>query len=353
MSARVLVTGGAGFVGANLAHRLLEAGERVRILDNLARPGVEKNVTWLEEHHKGRFELIVADVRDAIAVKAAVRDVHHVFHLAAQVAVTSSLLDPRGDFDVNARGTLNVLEAIRGEPVPPSIVFTSTNKVYGALEDVPLRLGLSRYEAETADVRTNGISERRPLSFHSPYGCSKGTADQYVLDYARTYGIHAVVLRMSCIYGPRQLGTEDQGWVAHFIMRALRGEPITVYGDGRQVRDLLFIDDLVDAFLRVRERIEPLSGRAFNVGGGPANTMSLLELVDAIDRLTLRRPRLTFEGWRRADQRYYVSDVRELARATGWTITTPAREGITRLYEWLAETTGHRAATARVFEAAP
>lgn len=335
MSGIALVTGGAGFVGANLANRLLERGEQVRLFDNLSRPGVEKNVAWLKERHRSRFELIVGDVRDAAAVKGAVRGVDQVFHFAAQVAVTSSLVDPRHDFDVNAAGTLHVLEAIRGEPQPPAVLYTSTNKVYGALGDVRLRLEGARYEPEDEALRARGIAEERPLSFHSPYGCSKGTADQYVLDHAHTYGLRAVVFRMSCIYGPRQFGSEDQGWVAHFLIRALRGEPIVVYGDGKQVRDILFVDDLVDAFIRVRERIDRLAGRAFNVGGGPTNTISLLELVDVIERLTGRALHLGFEGWRRADQRYYVSDTRALTEATGWMPRTSARQGIEALHEWL------------------
>lgn len=337
MSRLVLVTGGAGFVGANLVNRLLALGESVRVFDNLSRAGVERNVAWLQARHGARLELVVGDVRDRAAVRAAVAGVEQIFHFSAQVAVTSSLTDPRHDFEVNAGGTLAVLEAARAQARPPSVVYTSTNKVYGALEDVALTLAGARYAPEDEELRARGISEARPLSFHSPYGCSKGTADQYVLDYAHTYGLRAVVFRMSCIYGPRQFGNEDQGWVAHFLIRALRGEPIVVYGDGKQVRDVLFVDDLVDAFLRVRERIDTLSGRAFNVGGGPGNTLSLLELVDAIERLVGRRPRLGFERWRRADQRYYVSDTRALTAATGWRPVTGVHAGIEALHGWLAQ----------------
>jgi CDP-paratose 2-epimerase len=330
-----LVTGGAGFIGANLAHHLLSSGEPVRILDNMSRAGVETNAAWLAEAHPCGLELVVEDVRDFDAVSHAMQGVDHVFHLAAQVAVTTSLSDPRGDFGVNALGTLNVLEAVRAQEHAPSLVFTSTNKVYGALEDIALCSARRRYEPVDPEVAAFGVSEKRPLSFHSPYGCSKGTADQYVLDYARTFGIHAVVLRMSCIYGPHQFGNEDQGWVAHFLVRALRGEPITLYGDGKQVRDVLFVDDLVDAFLRVRADVARLSGRAFNVGGGPARTTSLLELVDRIERLTRRRPVLACEPWRRADQRYYVSDTRALMQATGWGASTSVDVGVERLVEWL------------------
>jgi CDP-paratose 2-epimerase len=330
-----LITGGAGFVGANLADRLLSGGEAVRILDNMSRAGVEANATWLAETHPDGLELVVEDVRDFDAVRRAMRGVDHVFHLAAQVAVTSSLSDPRADFGVNALGTLNVLEAVRAQDDPPSLVFTSTNKVYGGLEDIALCSARRRYEPVDPEVAAFGISEKRPLSFHSPYGCSKGTADQYVLDYARTFGIRAVVLRMSCIYGPHQFGNEDQGWVAHFLLRALRGEPITLYGDGKQVRDVLFVDDLVDAFLRVRTGVARLAGRAFNVGGGPTRTTSLLELVDRIERLTRRRPVLACEPWRRADQRYYVSDTRALAEATAWCASTTVDVGVERLVDWL------------------
>ncbi|HVJ94709.1 MAG TPA: NAD-dependent epimerase/dehydratase family protein [Labilithrix sp.] len=332
-----LVTGGAGFIGANVAHRLLGGGETVRVFDNLSRAGVDKNLRWLEECHPRGFELVVADVRDREALRAAVEGVDHVFHFAAQVAVTTSLEDPRLDFAVNAEGTLNVLEAIRRQPHPPSLIYTSTNKVYGALEDVALALGGLRYSPVDPHLLAHGVAESRPLSFHSPYGCSKGTADQYVLDYAHSYGIRAAVFRMSCIYGPRQFGNEDQGWVAHFMIRALRGEPITIYGDGKQVRDILFVDDLVDAFVRARARIDDLRGRAFNVGGGSLSTMSLLELVDEIERRLRRRPRISFEPWRVADQRYYVSDPRALGEAIGWTSRVRPEEGITRLYDWLRE----------------
>ena len=332
----VLVTGGAGFIGANVAHQLLVAGEHVRLFDNLSRPGVEKNVRWLEESHRGRLDLVVADVRDPDALRRALDGVDHVFHFAAQVAVTTSVSDPMLDFAVNARGTLELLEAIRTRRPAPSLVYTSTNKVYGALEDVTLRATPTRYEPEDAELASRGMSEDRPLSFHSPYGCSKGAADQYVLDYAHTFGVRAAVFRMSCIYGPRQFGNEDQGWVAHFIIRALRGEPLTIYGDGRQVRDILFVDDLVDALLRARTDIDAIAGRAFNVGGGPGNTTSLVALVDEIERLTRRRPRTLFEEWRVADQRWYVSDPSALEAALGWQPRTAAADGIERLVEWLS-----------------
>ena len=332
----VLVTGGAGFIGANVANALLAAGEPVRILDDLSRPGVERNVRWLESHHGSRLELLIADVRDPSSVARALEGIEHVFHFAAQVAVTTSIDRPRLDFEVNAGGTLTLLEAMRACPRPPSLIYTSTNKVYGSLDDVALRQTERRYEPESSKLAAAGISEQRPLSFCSPYGCSKGTADQYVLDYAHTFGLRTVVFRMSCIYGPRQLGNEDQGWVAHFLLRALRGEPITIFGDGRQVRDVLYVDDLVDALLRARARIAHISGRAFNVGGGPTSTTSLVELVERITRLTGRSPQLAFEPWRRADQRWYVSDVSALTAAIDWAPRTSLGDGVAHLFDWLS-----------------
>ncbi len=332
-----LITGGAGFVGSNLAHRLLDAGRRVRILDNLCRPGVEQNLQWLRQNHGERLEVMVADIRDAEAVDDAMSGVTQVFHFAAQVAVTTSLAQPREDFAVNAQGTVNVLESARSQRQPPALLLTSTNKVYGALDDIPLTLEGQRYLPADLALRSQGIAESRPLDFHSPYGCSKGSADQYAIDYARSYGLTTCVFRMSCIYGPRQFGTEDQGWVAHFLLRALRGESITIYGDGRQVRDVLFVDDLVDAFLAAEQHAPKLSGRAFNIGGGPGSSISLLDLLDRIEQLHGTRPRTVLDGWRTGDQRYYVSDTRAFETATGWRRTVDPQAGIERLYSWLAE----------------
>jgi CDP-paratose 2-epimerase len=332
-----LVTGGAGFVGSNLVDRLARDGRRVRILDNLSRPGVERNAEWLRRRHGGKIELVRADVRSAGALERALRDVEAVFHFAAQVAVTTSLDDPRDDFQVNLGGTFGLLEAVRRLPRPPRLFFTSTNKVYGALPDVELRRDGERYSPVREEILRHGISEERPLDFHSPYGCSKGGADQYVLDYARTFGLETVVFRMSCIYGPRQFGTEDQGWVAHFLLRALAGETISLYGDGRQVRDVLFVEDLVEAFLGAERRLPEIAGQAFNVGGGPDNTLSLLELLDLIAELTGRRPEVEHAPWRTGDQRYYVSDTRRLQRLTGWRSQVGVRQGVTRLLQWLRQ----------------
>jgi CDP-paratose 2-epimerase len=271
-----------------------------------------------------------------------------VFHFAAQVAVTTSLTDPVEDFEINARGTLNVLEAARAQAEPPPVVFTSTNKVYGNCEDLALVQRGRRYEPVDASVRARGVGEARPLDFHSPYGCSKGAADQYVVDYAQSFGLRTAVFRMSCIYGPHQFGNEDQGWVAHFLIRAMEGRPIVIYGDGMQVRDVLFVEDLIDAFLLAQERIDEISGRAFNIGGGARNTVSLLELLDMIGDLHGARPTVRFADWRTGDQRYYVSDVRHFQLATGWAPRTGVREGLEQLYEWLDTTRARQSTTANV-----
>lgn len=333
----VLITGGAGFIGTNVAHRLLSGGERVLLFDNLSRAGVEQNVNWLRETHGDRVQIEVADVRDAAALLRAVERSRQVFHFAAQVAVTTSLVEPVEDFEVNARGTLNLLEAIRRQVVPPSLVFTSTNKVYGALPEVELRSRNLRYEPTDADFRRTGVGESRPLDFHSPYGCSKGSADQYVIDYARTYGLPAIVFRMSCIYGPHQFGTEDQGWVAHFLIRGLQGQPITLYGDGRQIRDILYVDDLVDAFQLAQRHMATESGQVFNIGGGPGNTVSLLELLEVITEILGYRPEIRYDEWRPGDQRYYASDIAKFRQATGWAPRVSVAEGMRQLAGWLRE----------------
>ncbi len=335
----VLITGGAGFIGTNLAARLLGSGRHVMIYDDLSRPGSERNLEWLREVHGDRLQVEIADVRNHETLRAAVRHAEQVFHFAAQVAVTTSLIDPRHDFEVNVGGTLNLLEEIRRRDDPPPLLFTSTNKVYGGLEDLALEKNCTRYQPLDASLRT-GVNEDRPLDFHSPYGCSKGAADQYVLDYARTFGLPAVVFRMSCIYGLHQMGNEDQGWVAHFLIRAIDGGPITLYGDGMQVRDILFAEDLVDAFLLAQANIHTLSGQAFNIGGGLGNTLSLMELLDLIARFQREKPVIRLKSWRPGDQRYYVSDIRKFKAATGWSPKVTAREGIERLYQWILESRG-------------
>ncbi len=333
----VVVTGGAGFIGSNLADRLARAGREVVVVDSFARDGVELNARWLEGRHARRVRVVRGDVRDVAAWRSALDGAAAVFHLAAQVAVTTSVIEPLEDFEVNARGTLNLLEELRGLALPPALVYTSTNKVFGALDDVPLRRAATRYVPQDPGLGARGIGASRPLDFHSPYGCSKGCADQYVIDYARTYGLPAVVFRMSCIYGPRQLGTEDQGWVAHFLRRALEDLPVTIYGDGLQVRDLLFVDDLVEALVAAAEGAPRIAGRAFNIGGGPPNTISLVELVERIEDLAGRRPRLEFADWRPGDQRWYVSDTSAFTSATGWTPRTGVGDGLAALHAWINE----------------
>jgi CDP-paratose 2-epimerase len=331
-----LITGGAGFIGANLAYRLLSAGERVLLLDNLSRPHVARNVAWLRDCFGPRAELHLASVLNEDAVRECVQQVDRVFHFAAQAAVTTSLVDPSHDFDVNARGTLNVLEAVRACRTPPALFFTSTNKVYGDLARLSLTMTERGYQPLAAEIRQHGVGEDAPLDFHSPYGCSKGCADQYVRDYARSFGIRSVVFRMSCIYGPRQFGTEDQGWVAHFMLRALRGEPIVVYGDGQQTRDLLFVSDLVDAFLAARDKLDVCSGQAFNIGGGPENCASVASVLQRSRSLATSPCRLGFEDWRTGDQRYYVSDTRKFSRLTGWRPRVSVAAGLEKLNEWLS-----------------
>ena len=336
----VLITGGAGFIGSNLADALAGEGHEVIVYDALTRPGVETNLEWLKERHGEQIVSVVADVRDEDELARAAREAKAVFHMAAQVAVTTSLVDPREDFDINVRGTLNLLDALRLKGDGTPIVFASTNKVYGDLADLGFSLVDGRYLPDDEAVRARGIDETRPLDFHTPYGCSKGAADQYILDYARSFGIPSVVFRMSCIYGRRQMGTEDQGWVAHFLIRALAGEPITIYGDGKQVRDILDVSDAVDAYFSAFERAGDVAGNAFNLGGGPGNAISLLELLDEIRAVTDRRVELDFRDWRQGDQRWYVSDTAKAREALGLRAPLAWRKGVARLASWLASERG-------------
>ena len=330
-----LVTGGAGFVGTNLVSRLVEDGVDVVVLDNLSRPGVRHNLRWLQSTYGRRVRVELGDVRARLSLRRALAGVTEIYHLAAQVAVTTSLDDPVDDFGVNAAGTLNLLEEARLLDEPPFVLFTSTNKVYGSLPDLELERNGRRWEPVEASIRDHGLGEARPLDFCTPYGCSKGAADQYVLDYAKSYGIRSVVFRMSCIYGPHQHGNEDQGWVAHFAIRALEGRPITLYGDGAQVRDILFVEDLVDAMQLAYEGNGRIAGRAFNIGGGPANAVSLLEVVETLGRLG-SPANVDYAEERAGDQRYYVADTTRFAEATGWRPQVEAGDGIERLYRWLA-----------------
>jgi CDP-paratose 2-epimerase len=319
-----------------VAEALLRGGERVRILDNLSRAGSEENLRALRERHGDRLEYLPVDVRDRPSLRAGVEGAGSVFHFAAQVAVTSSLDDPRLDFDVNLNGTFTLLEELRRLPVAPALVFTSTNKVYGSLADVCVERCGERWLPADAKLRRRGVDETRPLEFSTPYGCSKGGADQYVLDCAKTFGLPATVFRMSCIYGRHQHGNEDQGWVAHFLVSLLTGRPLTIYGDGAQVRDVLHADDLVAALLLAREHIGEVAGSAFNVGGGAQNAISLLGLLAQMEELHGSLSEVTFAPARAGDQRWYVSDTRRVQRALAWEPAIVAADGIASLYEWLA-----------------
>ena len=329
-----LITGGAGFIGANLANRVAEAGGRVRILDSLARSGAERNAEWLTQRHPGQIEIEKGDVRDRNCVDRCVKGAQGVFHFAAQVAVTTSLESPSQDFSTNLLGTFNVLESLRHARRRVPLLYTSTNKVYGDLNARNLHSAPSRYEAANG---SRAFGEETPLCFHSPYGCSKGAADQYVLDYYRSYRLPTVVFRMSCIYGPRQFGTEDQGWIAHFLSRSLRGQTLRIYGDGRQVRDLLFVDDLIDAMLSASGRIDSVQGEVFNIGGGFDRSASLLEVLSAIEKIFDRKPNLEFSDWRVGDQRYYVSDTSKAQRLLEWSPQITVQAGLRRLGQWLTE----------------
>jgi CDP-paratose 2-epimerase len=333
----VLVTGGAGFIGCNIANALAERGHEVLVYDALSRPGVERNLAWLRERHGEQVQSVVADIRDEDSLARAAREAKAVYHMAAQVAVTTSMVDPREDFEINIRGTLNLLDAVRLKGDGTPVIFASTNKVYGDLADLEFRLDGDKYVPVDPLVAGSGIGEARPLDFHTPYGCSKGAADQYVLDYARSFGMRTAVVRMSCIYGVRQMGTEDQGWVAHFLIRALEAQPITLYGDGYQVRDILDVSNAVEAYLKAWERIDRIGGRAFNLGGGPHNAVSLRELLAHIAGLLGREIDVRFSDWRAGDQRYFVADTRAIRQALGLTPEVPWKEGVANLLEWLRE----------------
>ena len=331
---KALITGGAGFIGGNLAHRLIGEGHQVVLYDNLSRQGAEKNVAWLRAEHGDRWTLLQADVRDFEALRQAAADADVLYHLASQVAVTTSVHDPRHDFEVNALGTFNVLEAARQSGRRPIVLYASTNKVYGGMEDVVVVEGEAGYAYRDYP---HGIAETHPLDFHSPYGCSKGAGDQYVRDYARIYGLPTVVFRQSCIYGPRQFGIEDQGWVAWFLIAAVTGRPITIYGDGKQVRDVLWVEDLLDLYQAAVERIEASTGQAYNVGGGPENTLAVWsELGPMLEALLGHKVEVARGDWRPGDQRIFVADIRKAERELGWRPRVGKEEGVRRLYEWVA-----------------
>lgn len=336
MPRKALVTGGAGFIGANLTQRLLGDGWQVVLVDNLSRAGTEQNLEWLRS--LGAFEFARTDVRDYDSLKRIFRkhsDLDAVFHLAGQVAVTTSVTNPREDFEINALGSFNVLEAVRETGQRPVVFCASTNKVYGGMEDVATVEKAGRYEYRDFP---RGISEACPLDFHSPYGCSKGAADQYFRDYSRIYKIPTVVFRQSCIYGYRQFGIEDQGWVAWFIIAVQKGRPITIYGNGKQVRDVLFIDDLVDAYLAAFDRVGRTAGQVYNIGGGPDNTMSVwCEFGPLIEELAGRKIEVTYSDWRPGDQPIFICDIAKAKHDFGWEPRVDVRTGIRRLYDWVGE----------------
>lgn len=335
MKKKIIITGGAGFIGCNAASRYLRQGHRVVIIDDLSRRGTERNLDWLRP--QGSLEFCRNDIRDAAAMDAIFEqhsDCDLVLHLAGQVAVTTSVTDPREDFDINAIGSFNVLEAARKAKVNCPVIYSSTNKVYGGLEELEVTESGERYCFAT---RPLGIPETQPIDFHSPYGCSKGSADQYFRDYYRIYGMKTVVLRQSCIYGYRQFGIEDQGWVAWFMIASELGKPITVYGDGKQVRDVLFIEDLIDAYDAAAERIDRCAGQIYNIGGGSGNALSLLQLLAFLHEKYPQSLDYSHADWRPGDQRIYVSDIRRAAAELGWSPRVNVTEGLSLLQGWVAE----------------
>lgn len=333
---RFIVTGGAGFIGSNTVQRLLAEGQDVTVIDNLSRAGSERNLAWLRQ--QGDFEFIQQDVRDFDGLRRAIaprRSAEAVLHFAAQVAVTSSVSNPREDFEINALGTFNVLEALRAEQMSPLVLFTSTNKVYGELTQLRIEEGETRYRYVD---HPQGVDEATPLDFYSPYGCSKGAADQYVRDYARIYGLPTVVFRNSCIYGTRQFGIEDQGWLAWFVIAAQQGRPISIYGDGKQVRDALFVDDLVEAMLSAVGAPEVVAGKAYNIGGGPERTISVWrEFGPILESLRGRPLEVSYHAWRPGDQKVFVSDIRRAKADLGWEPSVSVEDGIRRLFEWVGQ----------------
>jgi len=333
MTDKYLITGGAGFIGSNYVHRLLTRGEDVTIYDNLSREGTEKNLEWLyQQHGKHAFEFIQDDIRNEEAIEKASLGKQVIIHLAAQVAVTTSVSNPREDFAINAQGTFNVLEAARKSGEEPIILYTSTNKVYGEMDTIAVKEEESRYISLDYPL---GISEKYPLDFHSPYGCSKGCGDQYVRDYYRIYGIPTVVFRQSCIYGTRQFGMEDQGWLAWFVIAAIKNKPITIYGDGKQVRDVLFIDDLLNAYDKAIQNIQQAAGQIFNIGGGPENTISVWkEFAPLLERKLAKHIPVNYSNWRPGDQKIYVSDIRKIREYLDWQPKINVEEGVLRLIDW-------------------
>ncbi len=344
---KVVVTGGGGFVGSHVVERYARQGADVLALDNFSRwrtlgghilgPGVER-FNWDYIASLPRVQRKEADVRDAKAMETALRDANAIVHTAGQVAATTSVQDPRTDFEINVGGTFNILEAARKADSDPVVIFCSTNKVYGGnVNRIPVRAQATRY-VYSDPTFANGIPENFETDQcqHTPYGASKFAADLYVQEYARTYGLRAGVFRMSCVYGTRQFGMEDQGWVAHFVISSFLGKPITIYGDGKQVRDILFVEDLMRAYEAFVARASQLKGVVPNIGGGPGFTSSLLELVSLIEDNLGRKLNVSFANRRPADQKVYVSDIRRAQEQLYWKPSVGPQEGVGRILEWLS-----------------
>lgn len=331
-----LVTGGAGFIGSNYVHRLLSRGEQVTVYDNLSRRGAEANLAWLQaEFGADSFRFQLGDVRDAERTVTAAADAQVIVHLAGQVTVTTSVERPREDLESNILGTFNILEAARLSAHHPIVLYASTNKVYGGMEDEQVIEQETRLDYLD---HPHGINENQALDFHSPYGCSKGAGDQYTRDYFRIYGLPTVVFRQSCIYGSRQFGIEDQGWLAWFIIAAVTGKPITIYGNGKQVRDVLFIDDLLDAYDAAFSRVEASRGQVFNIGGGRENSISVwLEFRPILEELLGHSIKTRNREWRPGDQPVYISDIRKARSVLGWEPRVTVKQGIRRLFDWVKE----------------
>jgi CDP-paratose 2-epimerase len=333
---RVLITGGAGFIGSNAAHRFVQRGAQVTIYDNLSRRGSEYNLAWLRARHGPEaFRVIQADLRDGDRLAEAARGQDVILHYAGQVTVTTSVQNPRSDFEDNALGTFNTLEAARLSNSNPILMYASTNKVYGGMEDVALVETATRYAYRDFPY---GVSESFPLDFHSPYGCSKGAGDQYVRDYARIYGLRTVVFRQSAIYGPHQFGIEDQGWLAWFLIAAVTGQSITIYGNGKQVRDVLYIDDLIDAYETAIAKIDQVAGQIFNIGGGTKHTLTIwTETGPLLEELVGHPVPIGWGSWRPGDQRICVMDIRKAQALLGWSPKTSVASGVAKLYQWIVQ----------------
>ena len=334
MARNYFITGGAGFIGSNYVHRLIQRGEKVTVFDNLSRAGASKNLAWLEESFgKDAFKLIVGDLRDDRLLTESAKGADVIVHLAGQVAVTTSVLNPRDDFEANALGTFNALEAARLSERNPIFIYSSTNKVYGGMDDVEITEEATRWLYKDL---VQGASESQPLDFHSPYGVSKGTGDQYTRDYSRIYGLRSVVFRQSCIYGPRQFGVEDQGWLAWMMIAAVTGRKITIYGDGKQVRDVLHVNDLLNAYDAAIEKIDRAQGEVYNMGGGPRNVLAIwAEFGPILEKLLGKKIEVARDDWRPGDQRVFYADYSKAQRELGWEPKIDLEEGLELLFDWV------------------